>query len=191
MANGISEWSAHGGIASRGVLLDIYSYCESHGMSYNPWTTFGISLETIKACIEHQKVKFRKGDIVIFRTGYHQRYNKATDGERERKSALNPPEYAGIAQDLAIVEWIYNNKFAAVAGDAPAFESWPPKQMSSGHFLHEILLAGWGMPIGELWYLEHLQKTCKDLGRWSFFLTSSPLNVPGGVATPPNVMALF
>ena len=48
--------------------------------------------------------------------------------------------------------------------------------------LHEILLSGWGMPIGELFDLEKLSEHCKKAKRWSFFVTSEVCNVPGGVA---------
>lgn len=48
--------------------------------------------------------------------------------------------------------------------------------------LHEVLLSGWGMPIGELFDLEELASHCKRLNRWSFFVTSEVCNVPGGVA---------
>lgn len=47
------------------------------------------------------------------------------------------------------------------------------------------------MPIGECWDLEELSRTCQALGRWSFMLTSQPLYVPGGVASPANAMAIF
>jgi hypothetical protein len=55
----------------------------------------------------------------------------------------------------------------------------------------EWLLAGWGMLIGELFNLEKLAEKCKEVGRWSFFLSSVPLNVPGGVASPLNAVAIF
>lgn len=57
--------------------------------------------------------------------------------------------------------------------------------------LHPILLAGWGTPIGELFDLEALAETCKHRNRWSFFITSVPLNYRGAVASPPNAMAIF
>jgi hypothetical protein len=57
--------------------------------------------------------------------------------------------------------------------------------------LHEVLLAGWGMPIGELFDLEKLAEYCKKEKRWSFFVTSEVCNVPGGVASPPNILAIF
>lgn len=41
--------------------------------------------------------------------------------------------------------------FAAVGGDAPAFEAWPRK---TEWYLHEYLLALWGCLIGEMFDLE-------------------------------------
>lgn len=57
--------------------------------------------------------------------------------------------------------------------------------------LHEILLAGWGCPIGELFDLERLATHCEKQRRWTFFLASMPLNNPGGAASPPNAVAIF
>ncbi|KIW45302.1 uncharacterized protein PV06_03700 [Exophiala oligosperma] len=60
-----------------------------------------------------------------------------------------------------------------------------------GIFLHEYLLSGWGMPIGELFDLEDLSKLCSSHNRWEFFVSSSPFNMPGGVSSPPNCIAIF
>lgn len=59
------------------------------------------------------------------------------------------------------------------------------------YHLHPILLAGWGTPIGELFDLEALSATCKKLNRWTFFVTSAPLNYTVAVASPPNAIAFF
>lgn len=45
--------------------------------------------------------------------------------------------------------------------------------------------------VGELFDLEALAQVCKEQKRYTFFLTSAPLNIPGGVASPPNALALF
>ena len=58
-------------------------------------------------------------------------------------------------------------------------------------FLHEYMIALWGMSIGELWDLDKLAETCQKLNKWSFFFTSAPLNVEGGVSSPPNALAIF
>jgi hypothetical protein len=85
-------------------------------------------------------------------------------------------KYAGLAQEDAILDWLHDCYFAAVAGDAPAFERWPPPKP---YYLHEYLLALWGMPVGEMWNLERLAAKCAETKRYFFFMTSAPANVPG------------
>jgi len=112
----------------------------------------------------------------------------------------------GLQGNEATVRWLYDQHFAAVAGDTVAFEAWPPA-LESGFCLHEWLLVQWGTPIGrlvcrssffiqlimigEMWDLEALSKTCEKNNRWTCFLTSAPLNVRGGVGSPPGVIAIF
>lgn len=91
-----------------------------------------------------------------------------------------------------MAKWHWDMQFSAVAGDTNAYESWPPEFSSSlGLALHEVFLAGWGMPMGEVWNLEDLANQCIRQKRWSFFLTSQTLDIPGGVASPCNAMAIF
>jgi hypothetical protein len=48
-----------------------------------------------------------------------------------------------------------------------------------GPYLHSYMLPRWGMPIGELWDLDKLAVKCRTEGRYTFFLSSAPDNVPG------------
>lgn len=57
--------------------------------------------------------------------------------------------------------------------------------------LHQWFLSLFGLPIGELWDLQALSEQCKKSNRYSFLLTSSPLNVPGLIGSPPNALAIF
>jgi hypothetical protein len=57
--------------------------------------------------------------------------------------------------------------------------------------LHQYFLSLFGLNIGELWDLKALGEHCKKVGRYSFLLTSVPLNVPGGIGSPPNALAIF
>ena len=77
---------------------------------------------------------------------------------------------------------------AAVASDSPTFEAYPP-DLDKGA-LHETLIGLWGMPIGEMFYLERLADDCEADGVYCFFFTSAPLNKFGGVASPPNALAI-
>lgn len=57
--------------------------------------------------------------------------------------------------------------------------------------LHQYFLALFGLNIGELWDLKALSEACKEKKKYSFLLTSCPLNVSGSVGSPPNALAIF
>ncbi|EMD62239.1 hypothetical protein COCSADRAFT_173619 [Bipolaris sorokiniana ND90Pr] len=111
---------------------------------------------------------FREADILFVRSGYiHQ--HEVMSPERRKKLHVyqrEKPENIGLETSKELLEFLGNTRFAAVA-------------------------AGRGMPIGELFDLEHLGTICNELGKYTFFISSEPLNVPGGVASPPNALAFF
>lgn len=70
-----------------------------------------------------------------------------------------------------------------------AFENWPPnwEQLS----IHEVFIAGWGLPLGELFDLRELSATCGKLNKYSFLLTTMALNISSGIGTPVNGQAIL
>lgn len=148
----------------------------------------------MKAILEYQGTELRPGDILVFRTGWLKWYNETDPDERHNelcvRNSAGTHKFIGLAQERGLVEWIWNNRVAAVAGDQVAFERTPPPDGGFG-WLHEHLLAALGCPIGELWNTEELAEVCRSEGRYEFFLASSPLCIPGAVASPANAVALF
>lgn len=169
---------AEKGIVGRGILLDFHTWRLKNNITHTPFEATSIPLSQLQACATDQGVEFKFGDILIVRSGYLDAYDKQSRQELERLSKVVPPNLSGVEQSEDMLEWIWNN-FSVVAGDHPAWECYPSKKDWS---LHEVLLGGWGMPIGEMFDLEALAKKCQELGRWSFFVTSEPCNVKGGVA---------
>ncbi|KAK6710048.1 hypothetical protein SNK05_004523 [Fusarium graminearum] len=112
-------------------------------------------------------------------------YNGVT---QEDISGMTPNDKIGIQKEM--MQWHWDNQFAAVASDTVAYEAWPSKRPAAVA-LHEVFLSGWGMPIGESFDLETLADKCREEGRWSFFVTSIPLDIPGGVASPPCAVAIL
>jgi len=49
--------------------------------------------------------------------------------------------------------------------------------MQGGGLLHQWLLAGWGVMIGEMWYLEKVCERSRELGRATCWVGSMPLKV--------------
>ena len=56
-------------------------------------------------------------------------------------------------------------------------------------FLHRVLIGQFGMALGELWWTEDLAADCEADGVHEMFLTSAPLNAPGGIGSPANALA--
>ncbi|KAF2666692.1 hypothetical protein BT63DRAFT_376464 [Microthyrium microscopicum] len=192
-ALGIDSWLDAGGIVGRGVLLDYASWAEKNSIPLTPFSATTITLANLREIIKEQKISFRPGDILIIRSGFTAAFSKLKAEEQKTLSERPVAEFAGVESTEEMLKFLWENQFAAVAGDAPAFQMSPVHGLGQDddHCLHEWLLAGWGMPIGELFDLEKLSELCKELGRSAFFLSSMPLKVPGGVASPPNAVAIF
>ncbi|CAM1503942.1 Fc.00g015330.m01.CDS01 [Cosmosporella sp. VM-42] len=184
--NLLKDWQEKG-VVGRGVLIDLHSWYEEQGIEYDPFAKTAIPLKHLKACLAAQGTEIKFGDILITRTGFMVAHAAKPDADLETLRHTEPHTFGGIDPSEETLKWIWEN-FSAVAGDQPAFE-WYPFEI--GNSMHEIVLAGWGCPIGELFDLEALAEKCKQEKRWSFFLTSEVCNVPGGIASPPNALAIF
>ncbi len=184
--NGIQAW-ARRGIAGRGVLLDYRRWALAQGIVYTPGERHEITVDALGATARAQGVDLGTGDILIVRSGWIEWYLGLD--EQGRAAAATPPHAAvGVAQGDAMLRYLWDHHVAAVAGDTIAFEAYPDHPEHG--FMHETLLGLWGMPIGEMFYLEALADDCAADGVYDFFLTSAPLNKLGGVASPPNVLAI-
>jgi kynurenine formamidase len=185
---GMNVISDHG-IVGRGVLLDYYSWALENGKPYDPLTSHAITVKDLEVVAKAQDVTFEIGDILLVRSGYTARYYELEreNLQRLKEAGIESPNLAGVEQSEEMKEWLHDHYFAAVAGDAPAFEVWPG---NPDWKLHEYLLALWGVLIGEMFDLEALSKQCKAKKRWSFLFISSPLNSPGGVASLANALAI-
>ena len=47
-----------------------------------------------------------------------------------------------------------------------------------------------GLPIGEQFVLDDLAADCAADKRYEFMLVSVPMNLEGGIASPPNAVAI-
>lgn len=171
------------------MLIDYVSYAEKKGKTINALTRYEISLDEVLEIARESNITFQKGDIFFLRVGLPATWAAMSAEERKAYSQQSMPQHAGIEQSERVLRFIWDNHFAAVASDAVSFEVYPAKNPEFD--LHHYLLAGWGLPIGEMFDLDELAATCKRLGRWSFFISSSPLNCARGVSSPPNCMAIF
>jgi kynurenine formamidase len=133
----------------------------------------------LKAIIKEQDIKIRPGDILFIRVGFTAAYNALTPAAQENYPNRQPPGLLGLEATRESLKWLWESKFAAVASDSPSFERGP----TTGPYndpevtIHQWALAGWGLPLGEMFDLEELAETARRLGRYSFFVTSVPIKV--------------
>lgn len=134
--------------------MDHARYAESQGIKYDPLGSQAISLAELRACAQHQGTIFKEGDILMIRFGWTKGYQALDGAGRSAWAKRSPVELIGVQTSKEMAEWLWDTGFSAVAADTVAFERQPfdPAGEPGGLeriSLHEILLGGWGMPIGE------------------------------------------
>lgn len=186
--NGIEHW-ARRGMVTRGVLLDVARHLGRKGtpVDGNQTTRFAASL--LEETRQAQGVEIRTGDILLVRSGWMVWYLEASPAERFRISNTAELRTPGIAANDEMKAYLWNLHIAALASDTTAVEAWPPDIEGDG-FLHRTLIGLFGMAIGEIWFLEDLAADCAADGVYEFMFTSAPINVLGGVGSPPNALAI-
>lgn len=187
---GIGYWASKG-IAGRGVLIDWVSYVQRKrtDVKINALSHQMVPLDDVYAIAEECGIEFRKGDIFFLRVGLPQTWDAMTNDQKRAYRQQTDPKHSGLEQSERVLRFIWDNHFSAVASDSVGFEVFPPLKPEFN--LHHYILAGWGLPIGEMFDLEQLARICQKVGRWTFFVSSSPLNCSRGVSSPPNCMAIF
>jgi kynurenine formamidase len=173
---------ARRGIVGRGVLLDVAAHC---GFAANE--RFAIGADLLDDVARAEGLVLAPGDIVLVRTGWTGWYTGLSPAERATVTASTPQP--GLEPAERTAAWLWDHRVAAVASDNLALETMPI-ETEEGRFLHFWLIPCLGMPIGELWWLDDLARACAADRRWVFQLVSAPLNVRGGVGSPPNALAI-
>jgi kynurenine formamidase len=175
----IIAWVDKGGIIGRGILIDWYAWSKRNNKNLSPFETGAVHLADVMTILAETSVQPRQGDILFIRTGFTAAYNKLSLSEQQAFPDRKPGGLLGLEATRDSLRWIWESGFAAIAGDAPGFERGP----ATGSYndpdisVHQWALAGWGLPIGEMFDLEELAQACTSRQRWTFFLTSVPLNV--------------
>jgi hypothetical protein len=185
--NGLHHW-ARRGIAGRGVLVDFQRFADAQGITYSPGVRYGITSEQMHAAADWQGVSFQTGDILLLRVGWIEWYNSLNAEQRTQLAEPGVMQVAGLTQGEDSLRFLWDNHFAAIASDNPSFEANPFP--SAEEALHDTIIGLWGMPIGEMFTLDALALACAADRCYEFFFTSAPLNKLGGVASPPNALAI-
>ena len=168
---GINHWAD--GIIGRGVLADFADKDFGHAITADE--------------LRDRLPEPRDGDILCVRTGWLRGYLAAGPDGRAELAARH--EWTGLEATAAMAELLWDSGFAAVTADNPAVEVAPGSPAVGS--LHRRLLPLLGMPLGELFDFEELARQCGERGRSTFLFAAVPLNLPGGVGSPGNAVAVL
>ena len=177
-ANGVkfgSIMAQKTGIFTRGVLLDVAA---ARGVSWYNQDAF-VTVADFEAAEAHEHVRVGTGDAIFVRTGMAQM--EAALGEQDT--------YPRAGMHAECIEWMHERQVAVYGGDCIEKLPYPSQRFPSP--IHMIGLVSMGLPILDWPALEELSQTCRQLDRWEYLLTTAPLRLPLGTASPINPLCLF
>jgi kynurenine formamidase len=204
--HGMHHW-ARRGIAGRAVLCDIGRWRGAQGRPLQHGESDVIEPDEILAALDAQGSPLEAGDVLLMRTGWTEWYESSTDADMRAAAASRATLKApGLPSGERTAEFLWDLHIAAIGADNPAVEVWPPgtgrdpaevAELRTNHpdrmhevFAHSMLLPMLGIPLGEMFDLAALAADCASDGRYACLFVSAPLNIPRGVASPPNALAI-
>jgi kynurenine formamidase len=184
---GIHKWSNK--VVGRGVLIDVRKFTEAQGRPIDPLTSAAYTLRDLQDALAAQQTQLAPGSILLVRTGWMGAYQAASDAQKRAMAPLEALTACGIEATSAMVGWLWDSRVAAIGTDCPAVEPWPWAFTDEGA-LHYRTLSMLGLPLGEQFVLDELAADCADDGRYEFMMVSVPMHLEGGIASPPNAVAI-
>jgi len=166
-------------LVNRGVLLDVARLVNGN-LKPLP-DTFEITAAHLAQAAKHQRVKLKKGDTVLIRTGWGQYFK----GDPARYKGDNSP---GLG--LSGANFLIANGARVVGNDTLTFEQRPPVATVNGVLqvfpVHMRLIPDAGIYIIENFNLEELAKA----KAYEFAIVVPPLKVLGGTGSALRAFAL-
>ena len=195
--HGVDHWAARG-FATRGVVADVARWRDRQGRPFDAAGGEMLPVDELLATLDDQGSVIEPGDILLIRLGWLGWWRS---GGSSAATGLVQP---GLEPSLRTVEVLWDLHIAAVGCD-PALDPIPgkwatlatpptPEEMADPGFALELslhaVLPYLGLSIGEFFDLDDLADDCAVGGDWYCMITTAPMQLPGGVATPANAIAI-
>jgi kynurenine formamidase len=183
----IHQWAAR--FVGRGVLIDAFGFCKAKGRDVRPMEREAFTLADLKGALESQGTTLKPGTILLVRTGWMESYERCTPEQKGALSSFANVKAIGIEATREMAAWLWDQRVAAIGTDSPGVEPLPADFSDEG-ILHYRALPLLGLPLGELFVLAPLAEDCARDRRYEFMVVSAPMVLEGGIATPPNAVAI-
>jgi kynurenine formamidase len=179
-ATGATELSievASGGIAGRGLLLDIPR------VRRVPWLEPGdhVTADDLIAAEAAQEVRIARGDLLFVRVGH-----------RSRRRELGPWDAANARAGLhpTALEFLAERRIAVLGSDGNN-DTAPSAAEGVDFPVHVLAVNAMGLHLLDWLKFEDLVALCEELNRWSFLCVVAPLRLRAGTGSPINPIAIF
>ena len=184
---GVHRWADK--LVGRGVLVDLAAYRAQHGAPVDPGSQEAYTVADLEGAVAEQSGNLESGSILLLRTGWMKHYLESSDDQRAAMGPVSGLTACGVEAATEVVAWFWDHRVAAVGTDCPAVEPfpWDPNDPDA---LHCRTLAMLGLPIGEQFDLEALAADSAHDRQFECLLVSAPLYLVGGIASPPNAIAI-
>jgi kynurenine formamidase len=193
-ALGIQRW-AEKPIVGRGLLFDLEGLLAAEGRPLDHRQGPALDVDVLNRALRAQNERVRPGDLVLVHTGWARWFLDASPALRAE--VRDARRATGFRQTGDLPEWLWDHQVALFATDTFAVEVLPvatdtylASAPEDAGMMHQELIAKLGVPLGELWNLADLVADSRTHGRWDALVTVKPLNLVGGVGSPPNATAL-
>jgi kynurenine formamidase len=179
-ATGATELSievAGGGIAGRGLLLDIPR------VRRLPWLEPGdhVTAEDLVTAEAAQEVRIGPGDLLFVRVGH-----------RSRRAALGPWDSSNARAGLhpAALELLAERRIAVLGSDGNN-DTAPSAAEDVDFPVHVLAVNAMGLHLLDWLQFDDLAAVCEEQDRWSFLCVVAPLRLRAATGSPVNPIAIF
>ena len=167
----------HGGIVTRGVLLDIPALRGVDALAPGE----PVFPDDLEAAETRAGLQVRAGDVLFVRTGRWRWRDEHGPWDLASRAA-------GL--DAACLPWLRDRDVAALGSDGIS-DVMPSRVDGVPMPIHTVAIVALGLHLMDNLDFEALATACAEEGRWEFLLAVAPLVLRRGTASPVNPIAVF
>jgi kynurenine formamidase len=167
-------------MVGRGVFLDVARALGKEVLEDG----YAITCQDLDRTAQAQKVKVKRGDYVIVRTG--QMEAKLREGNWDGYPGGDAPGFS-----FETLDWIHRNEIAAIASDTWGCEVRPNEsEPGINQPWHWITIPIMGLTMGEIFFLGELGTDCAEDHVYEFMFVAPAIPITGAVGSPANPLAI-
>jgi kynurenine formamidase len=167
----------HGGIVTRGVLLDVPALRGVDALEPGA----PVFPDDLEAAEERAGLQVRAGDVLFVRTGRWRWRDEHGPWDLAARAA-------GL--DAACLPWLRARDVAALGSDGVS-DVLPSRVDGVPMPIHTVAIVALGLHLMDNLDFDALAASCAEERRWEFLLAVAPLVLRRGTASPVNPIAVF